>query len=580
MECLTSAVPPGKRTIVKIKNRLLFSFLSVAATVVIIGFVALDNISIIKNTYYAASQDTLPRLLKLENLRYYGTRIVYSTARLALLHYGNRHGDLQSSTDWQNELTELQESAIKPLQLSLTTYATLIDRSSQDDKLYLSATRETAEFLIISSGKVIELLKDKSTADDLMEALNILENGDHAFEAAVDAQLLYTKMELANDDEAVKRTIHNALNILVISGVMTLIFAVILGLVIAHSLAAPILQLVTSATEFGRGRFDIRAPESGSDEIKRLARGFNRMADNLAITTVSKAQMNNILRAVPDAIMLIDVGRRIEWVNATALALFEYREQDLIGHHIDEFISDSELFASIFDSLNSAPYVQGVETTFQKKGGDTLPVSISSSPYSDHTQCGGLVLVIQDSTERKKMENHLRHLANFDALTNLPNRSLLLDRIDQALAQAPRHKQQVAILFCDLDGFKLINDSYGHNIGDHTLKIAAQRLTTCVRAGDTVARHGGDEFVVILNELGNAHAACLVAQKIIDALAAPFEIHDQQYFIGISIGISIFPDDGQDATSLLNNADVAMYRVKEQGRNGYQLYAPTIVKSA
>ncbi len=560
----------------KIQNKLLLSFLSVAISAVVIGLVAFQNILIIKDAYSNAAQETLPRLLKLENLRYFGTRIVYSTSRLALLHYGAHSDSVQTSDDWINELNELRESAIKPLELSLSTYDSMLSHISQDEKLYLTATRDTAEFLKHSSDEVIKKLQAKSPASELTEALGILENGEHAFEAAVDAQLFYTNRELTKDNDDVDRTIHNAQRILLISEALTLIFSITLGLLIARSLAVPIQRLVTSAAELGRGRFDVRAPEAGSEEIVQLARAFNSMADNLAVITVSKEQMNDMLRSVPDALILIDVSRHITWVNPTALALLKYQEKELLGRHIDNFIAHPDLITSMFASLIKSPYLQGVETTFNVKNGAPLPVSISSSLYCDHTHCGGLILVLQDITERKKVEDHLLYLANYDLLTKLPNRNLLLDRINQALTRASRRNQLVAILFCDLDGFKLINDAYGHSMGDHALQIAAQRLGTCVRAGDTVARHGGDEFVVALNELDGPQAACLVAQKIINALAAPFEIRDQQCVIGVSIGISIAPNDAQNAEVLLRLADIAMYRAKQQGKNDYRLYTPNV----
>ncbi len=560
----------------KIQYKLLLSFLCIAATVVVVGFVGLQNIITIKSTYYNASQRTLPQLLRLENLRYYGTRIVYSTSRLALLKYGITHDPAQTTADWQSELLELQDSAIRPLEEALNDYSALIDQSSADDKLYLMATRDAAQFVKTSSDNIVTLLKNNDTAIDLTEALNTLENGEHAFEAALDSQLFYTNQQLAKDDTEVNQTIGDAESMLLFAGIMTFLFAITLGLVIARSLASPLKQLVTSAAELGRGHFDARAPEWSRDEIGQLARAFNLMANNLATTTVSKEQMNNILRSVPDALIVINACRDIEWINSAASALFKYHEDELLGRSIDDFIADPLFVRSMLDSLIISPYVQGMETTFINKEGSLIPVSISSSLFSDHVHCGGLVLVLQDITARKKTEDHLLYLANYDALTNLPNRSLLLDRIDRALTRAPRHNQLVAILFCDLDGFKLINDTYGHNMGDHMLKIAAQRLTTCIRAEDTVARHGGDEFVVILNDLTNQHDACQVAQKIINIFSKPFEIRNHQFFIGVSIGISIFPNDGEDAENLLKNADVAMYRVKEQGKNAYQLYSPNM----
>ena len=560
----------------KIQYKLLLSFLCIAATVVVIGLVGLHNINKIESTYHNASQRTLPKLLKLENLRYYGTRIVYSTSRLALLKYGISHDEAQTAEDWQTELVELRESAEKPLEEALNGYSALIDQSSADDKLYLAATRDAAQFLKTSSDNIVALLRNNDTATDLTEALNTLENGEHAFEAALDAQLLYTGQELTKDNDEVKTTIGNAENLLLIAGAMTFLFAIVLGLVIARSLAAPLKQLVNSTSALGRGYFDARAPEWSQDEIGQLGRAFNLMASNLATTTVSKEQMNNILRSIPDALIVINACRHIEWINSSAAALFKYHEDDLLGQSIDNYISDPQFIRNMLDSLIISPYVQGMETTFLNKEGNPVPVSISSSLFSDHLHCGGLVLVLQDITERKKTQDHLLYLANYDALTNLPNRSLLLDRIDQALTRAPRRHQLVAILFCDLDGFKLINDTYGHNMGDHMLKIAAQRLATCIRAEDTVARHGGDEFVIILNELTNQHDACQVAQKIINVFAKPFEIRNHQFYIGVSIGITLFPNDGEDAETLLKNADVAMYRVKEQGKNAYQLYSPNM----
>jgi diguanylate cyclase (GGDEF)-like protein/PAS domain S-box-containing protein len=560
----------------KIQYKLLLSFLCIAATVVVVGLVGLQNIITIKSTYYNASQRTLPKLLRLENLRYYGTRIVYSTSRLALLKYGITHDQAQTAADWQSELVELRESAIKPLEESVNGYAALIDQSSPEDKLYLAATRDAAQFLKTSSDNIVTLLKNNDTAIDLTEALNTLENGEHAFEGALDAQLSYTNQELTKDNDEVNQTIGNAENLLLIAGIITFLFAIALGLVIARSLAAPLKQLVNSASALGRGHFDARAPEWSRDEIGQLARAFNLMASNLATTTVSKEQMNNILRSIPDPLIVINACRHIEWINSAAAALFKYHEDDLLGRSIDDYIGDPLFIRNMLDSLIISPYVQGMETMFLGKEGNLIPVSISSSLFSDHVHCGGLVLVLQNITERKKTEDHLLYLANYDALTNLPNRSLLLDRIDRALTRAPRHNQLVAILFCDLDGFKLINDTYGHNMGDHMLKIAAQRLTTCIRAEDTVARHGGDEFVIILNELTNQHDACHVAQKIINTFSKPFEIRNHQFFIGVSIGITVFPNDGEDAETLLKNADVAMYRVKEQGKNAYQLYSPNM----
>jgi diguanylate cyclase (GGDEF)-like protein/PAS domain S-box-containing protein len=174
--------------------------------------------------------------------------------------------------------------------------------------------------------------------------------------------------------------------------------------------------------------------------------------------------------------------------------------------------------------------------------------------------------------ERKQAQTQVEHMAHFDALTNLPNRTLMLDRLNQALLQARRNKRGVALFFIDLDNFKEVNDSLGHAIGDAVLCAVAERMVHCVRQGDTVSRQGGDEFVIILPNIQQSEDTRQVAQKILDAFAVPFAVSGRDFVITASIGISFFPENGQDAQTLMINADSAMYRAKEQGRNKYQFY--------
>ena len=174
---------------------------------------------------------------------------------------------------------------------------------------------------------------------------------------------------------------------------------------------------------------------------------------------------------------------------------------------------------------------------------------------------------------RKLAEDDLQFIAGHDALTKLPNRNLLNQRLDHALAQAKRHHKQVGIMFIDLDRFKTINDSQGHAAGDAALKEVAVRLQTCLRESDTIARQGGDEFVILIEEIGSPQYFVAVAEKILAALAKPFVLNGVEYHLGASIGISTYPGDCEDAESLLKNADIAMYRAKELGRNNFQFHS-------
>jgi diguanylate cyclase (GGDEF)-like protein len=185
--------------------------------------------------------------------------------------------------------------------------------------------------------------------------------------------------------------------------------------------------------------------------------------------------------------------------------------------------------------------------------------------------------LLEDEREASELATvEIEHLAYHDAMTGLPNRPLFIDRLIVALAQASRAGHKLAVYFLDLDRFKDINDSLGHSIGDSLIKSAAERIRHSVREGDTVARFGGDEFTLLIPRIDNIEDAAKIAQKIIETLRIPFAIGDRELFVTTSIGVSIFPTDGSDPETLVRNADTAMYRAKEQGRDNYQLYAPAM----
>ena len=194
---------------------------------------------------------------------------------------------------------------------------------------------------------------------------------------------------------------------------------------------------------------------------------------------------------------------------------------------------------------------------------------------------GMIACLLEDEREAAELATvEIEHLAYHDALTGLPNRPLFIDRLIVALAQANRGTQKLAVFFLDLDRFKDINDSLGHSVGDTLLKAVAERIRRCVREGDTVARFGGDEFTLLVPRIDAVEDAAKIAQKIIETLKIPFFIHDRELFVTTSIGISVFPSDGHDPETLVRNADAAMYRAKDQGRDNYQLYAPAMNERA
>ncbi|HEY0140733.1 MAG TPA: EAL domain-containing protein [Thermoanaerobaculia bacterium] len=267
------------------------------------------------------------------------------------------------------------------------------------------------------------------------------------------------------------------------------------------------------------------------------------------------------------------LNERLEFIysNDALARLYGYtRPLDLIAKSLTDLYEPHEqvrFITSVVPVVHQRGRWRG-EATGVRRDGVNFPQEISLTAIDG----GGMVCVVRDITERTYAEEQIKHLAYHDALTNLPNRLLFKDRLTVALSHAQRDGSHLAVLFLDLDRFKVINDSLGHNIGDQLLQAVAARLQACVRDSDTVARLGGDEFTLLLPRLNRSDDAVPVATKIVEAIRHPFHIEGREFFITTSIGISLFPEDGTDAETLIKNSDTAMYQAKELGRDNYQLF--------
>jgi diguanylate cyclase (GGDEF)-like protein/PAS domain S-box-containing protein len=219
------------------------------------------------------------------------------------------------------------------------------------------------------------------------------------------------------------------------------------------------------------------------------------------------------------------------------------------------------------------------ETIHRHKDGHDLPVEIFLQYIKPENEKPRFVAIVRDMSERIEAQERLRHLAHHDSLTNLPNRLLFMDRLGHALARR-QSGGEIAVLFMDLDRFKVINDTLGHATGDEILQLLAERMSNCVRKGDTLARLSGDEFAIILEDVASTEAVVLVARHILDELTKPFIVDGQDLFVTVSIGISMSPGDGEDSLTLLKHADIAMYRAKDLGRNTYRFYSPDMSSKA
>ena len=264
-------------------------------------------------------------------------------------------------------------------------------------------------------------------------------------------------------------------------------------------------------------------------------------------------------------------------VNEALLSIMGYARDEMLGHNTLEFVPE-EQHQMVTDYIRSGaefPY----ECDVLHKAGRRIPVEMVGKTVHRANETIRLG-VLRDISERKRAEAHIQYLARHDALTGLPNRAFLGERLEGMLALARRHEAAAAILFIDLDNFKTVNDSLGHHAGDALLKEVAARIKAALRDADVIARLGGDEFLVALADLGAPGDATRVATKLLAAISAAFVLEGQALYVTPSIGISLFPRDGTNVDELIRNADAAMYRAKASGRSNFQFYAPSLASGA
>lgn len=344
---------------------------------------------------------------------------------------------------------------------------------------------------------------------------------------------------------------------------------------VAHRLLiTPLARLQENVHTFSRTQDAIRPEQAGAtDEIGRLAKAFWEMTQNLKSTTVSKKYVDNIIKNMTGGLVVVSPSGTIQTVNQVTLAMFGYNEDELLGKMAATLLTpeDESLFsASLINTLEKNGPMKDREITCLTKNGRRFPAHFSGSAM--HHEAGsleGIICVFNDITELKKAEHTLKKMAHYDALTGVANRNLFFEKLENSIREAQREERIFALLYLDLDKFKAINDSMGHEIGDLVLKTVASRLQEVVRTGDMVARMGGDEFTIILNALHSPADAEILAKKITKTIAAPVVANGFDCTLGVSIGISLFPKDGTHTEILVNKADYAMYLAKAAGRNTF-----------
>ncbi len=344
-------------------------------------------------------------------------------------------------------------------------------------------------------------------------------------------------------------------------------------------------SLAAQALQEGAQDYLVKGQSDTYDSSRWLPRALRYAVERKVLEEAlfaEKERAEVTLNSIGDAVICTDVAGNVTFLNAVAEKLTGWTRQAAAGQPM------AEVFR-VLDGVSSeaaskpAPIDQNRSDRAPSNRilvrGDGLVISIEDCVAPIHDRKGevtGTVIVFRDVSAARAMAKQIAHSAEHDFLTGLPNRMLLNERIGQAIALSPRRLSKVAVLFLDLDGFKHINDSLGHPVGDKLLKSIAERLMDCVRGSDTVSRQGGDEFVILLAELHSVENVAILARRILEAVAEAHSIDKHDLHITASIGVSVYPDDGRDAEALIKNADTAMYQAKENGRQSYQFFKPAM----
>lgn len=330
----------------------------------------------------------------------------------------------------------------------------------------------------------------------------------------------------------------------------------------------------TVAAEYGSSPIEDEGERTGAVVVLRDITERKAAEERLRVAAA-------VFETTIEGVLVCDPAGRITMANPALSAILRPAASAPLGDSVVEvlFAEEPGLWAKLLDALRVGGHWEH-EFWSHRLDGEAFAARLVASPVMDQDgSVGAVVVVVNDITQRKRDEERIRYQANYDMLTGLPNRTLFHDRLDQAVRGARRSGQPMALMFIDLDGFKAVNDTLGHEAGDQLLQGAAQRLSKCVRDNDTVARLGGDEFTVIMTAVSGADGAALVAQRIIDSLEVPFDLGGRVGRVSGSIGIAVMPEHGATAEDILRNADAAMYHAKDQGKANYQFYRPELAPS-
>ncbi len=461
--------------------------------------------------------------------------------------------DIQTTLDiYHNNLLIVEEMRRAGASLSAIDQQVMVDDSSVIEAIFFLGNGipdVSADRWFVSATKRIDLFKVLS--DDLKQ---------------VSLRYIKEKREQAR----------SVLMLTLLITIVTLLAAFFLGVIITHRLVTGSANIINALNHVEKsGDFSGHISVDGRDEIAEIGRSFNQLIEGRQSAEQQLWLASRVFSSTIDGIMVTNMDEQIILVNPAFTTITGYSEEEIMGQTPRKLSSsrhDEAFFKLMWEEIHKKGFWQG-EIWNCRKNGEVYPQWQHISVVMDaHDRKINYIAVFSDISVIKHSQEKLEHLAHHDPLTGLPNRIMLDIHLTQGIERAKRQNKALAVLFLDLDRFKNVNDSLGHPAGDELLKQVSLRLKQLVRAEDLVARLGGDEFALVLEAPTDGRSVARIAQKCIDAFVLPFEVGGHTVYTSTSLGISIYPDDGEQAGELLKHADTAMYHAKEQGRNSYSFY--------
>ncbi len=558
----------------KLGPKLTLGYVISALLVIIVGVASYSAVLEVEEKRETIVLTVLPNLQSLQEIESAGLRIMAITSELVWMHaYAANE---VKSEEWEEELHELKEEGIGPYDAAIKRYRTVAENNvDKHEVVFVDAIEGWGDKIKSASLDLIKLEELGASLSELNEVREELEEYEAGFMLAIESAKLHEAAELEVEADILRLVVDKTLKTIIIVSAAACVIALFLGLFLAHKISHPIIALKNAAIALGEGNVNARVNIHSKDEVGSLASSFNAMGDALGKAAA-------VFENTSEGVLIADEAGNIVAVNKAFESITGYQEQEVLGRNprvIKSNRHDDEFYGSMWSQILEKGVWRG-EIWNRRKNGDVFPVWQSiRAIYDEKANVSHYVSVFSDISSIKQSQEKLDFLAYHDPLTGLPNRLLFQDRLEHALNHAKREQHGVALLFLDLDRFKNINDSLGHPLGDVLLVEVSKRLSQHVRQDDTVARLGGDEFVVILERVEKPEDPAILAQKIIDTFEEPIIAEGYELLVTMSIGISQYPNDGEDVPTLVKNADAALYRAKEEGRNCFQFYTSELTEN-